>query len=1100
MITARELRFIITAKDDASRVVRRVGTSFGSLNKIKSLQAQASAQQVRNLRQVAAAQQKVLANEVALERAQVQASKLSRITTAGGNLAGYTKPETAALANAATLNVQKLRTQEGLLAKDLDEVRKAGDAASASLDRQVSVAKIARVESYAQAVQNIGKALRLVGAVAAVSLGIAAVSAAKFNQQLTLAASQARPVGAGANVTANIQTKLQGVVLKQMQQFPASSQEMADSLYQIFSSTSVQNIGQAASMLTTFNKAAVAGGSDLGSMTDAAITLFNNFVGKGKEFSNITQALNVFFSAVRYGRTNATQFAASLSNVIGIATEAGLKFTDVADAMAILTRQTGANTTSRDATGLARLIEQLSKPSMIKGLAGIGVHEIDPVTNKLKPLLTIVTEIKENANLKGVNALNFFKTMGNSQGTIQARRVLAFLLNNVKDYHTVAGQVTKDNNEFEKSFQALSKSPGVKWAVLINQLKALAILIGTQAIPAFVKMGQPLVKLLKWFNDLSSGQQKAIGYFGAISSVALVLGGSLLVLLGYVTKLVLTIKLFKLAAIGSEAGLASVSLVVLVGALTALGLILYKDPHLITQLVSALGGLKGILILVTVALIAMKAISIISWLSTLAAAMTVEGTAAEGAAVRTEALRLSLLKLKTLGPLAIAVVVTEIFLHKGQIDKSVGNALDKAHLGFLGGTKESQRTKTQLANSLGNTSSMNNQLLQKIIKQSEGTGKSATQAQNTLNQIFGKSNPALTEAVPKPPNNSALVVTTDKIKAMQATVAKAAKDSSWQKLFNNVVKLDKLSQTNPSIAKFEALQNAEDALQKASTGNQYQAAQQMLSALESTWNTAEKSATKHSKNLAAIQKKNVANAKDEISTVLTQVQSMYDNLLQQNQTTFGDLFSGPVVNGARVQDNLQYGGKVTSTDLLKDIKAQVFQFNRINSQVNQLAKKGAPKAFLDQVRAMGPDAATDIKALQQLTPAQFKQYIAAWNKGQTAIKANTNKQLNAQLKIYESHGKKIALAILKGVQSENVALSNALKQTVLDMFPGLASQSKQTPKSATGARIKVPTKVSGEAHVHYHVTAPTSEHTSIKTQIKHANLIARNTYKGNDMP
>src|SRR6266404_6598381 len=108
MITARELVFYIRAEDQASRVVKRVAKSFGSLSNIRTLESRAAQQQVTNLRNIAKAQQIVRRNQDAITRAEVQASRLGRFITAGRPLKGFTLAETvqmhqAALSNAATL-------------------------------------------------------------------------------------------------------------------------------------------------------------------------------------------------------------------------------------------------------------------------------------------------------------------------------------------------------------------------------------------------------------------------------------------------------------------------------------------------------------------------------------------------------------------------------------------------------------------------------------------------------------------------------------------------------------------------------------------------------------------------------------------------------------------------------------------------------------------------------------------------------------------------------------------------------------------------------------------------------------------------------------
>lgn len=1094
MITARSLVFYIRAEDQASRVVKNVAKNFGSLGKIRSIQQAIPQQAIKNAKAYANAQQQIERNANAIANAEIRASKLGRYVSRGKPLSGYTINETSAMYDSAIHKLEILNRQQELLAANLDDVARSAAAASAALDLELSQAKIGRVQQLITGFQGVLRAARLVGIGVAAALGFAAHSAAQFQTQLTLAATQARPVGASANATTGITQKLQGVVLKQMQQFPASSQAMADSLYQIFSSTNVQNIGEAGKLLATFNKAAVAGGTDLGTMTNASITLFNNFVGAGKEFSNITQALNVFFAAVRYGRTNAEQFAGSLSNVIGIAAEAGLKFTDVANAMAILTRQTGANTTSRDATGLARLIQELGQSNTIAGLKAIGVNEIDPVTNKLKPLLDIITQIQQKANLKGVNALNFFKTItalggssAGNKGTIQAQRAFAFLVNNIQQYHKVSKDVTNDNNEFQRSFDALSKSPGVKWAVLVNQFKALSIIIGTDALPAIEKMGASFTRLLKWFNGLSNGTKQTITTIATYGSVALVAGSSIGIFAGSIGKLLYSLRLLNLSKLTSETGELNLKFALMLGVVAALGYVLIEYPHQVEAVIKSFGGLKSVIISIVAAVAAFQILKFVSGLR-------LAGDAAAVAAVKSEGLLAALTKLKYLGPIAIVIGISEILTNRSKIQKSVGNFLDQNGLGFMGGTKETTQTIPQIRNDLRNGGVIGN-FARDFVKSLQGKAKSGDkQAAALLTQIYGKTNSALTETVPKVPNNIAQRVASltksinlskitgplkQVIASIKAGLALAATDVNWNKLFNNVIKLDKLSKSKPTIQNFQALLTAEDALQKASTGNQYQAAQEMLSQLESTWAKAESATAKHAKKIAdeqaKLRKKNIANAKTEVNDLLTSVQSMYDNFLSQNQTNFGTLFSGPFISGARVQNELSFGGHVTGTDVLKDLKAQLFQYNRFNKDVAALHKRGAPKSLIDSLEQMGPAGKANIKALNQLNPAQWKEYVSTWSKSQKAIKDTTITQLNSQLKIYESHGKKIALAIIKGIRSENVQLSNVLRNTVLKLFPGLAHQAKLS---------------GGSSHTHYHIESKGGNEI---TTLKHLDFSLRNS-------
>jgi TP901 family phage tail tape measure protein len=386
------------------------------------------------------------------------------------------------------------------------------------------------------------------GLIGTAAMGAAASAAAKFSTQFTLAATQARRPGQGADATARIATNVQRQVMSLMQQFPASAQEMADSFYQIFSGTNIQNVKVATSAVRVFNQMAVAGGTDLKTMTDAGISLYNNFGGLHGEFKNLTQAGNAFFAAVRYGRMNAEQFANSLPNVLAIAKQVGLSFNDIAGAMATLTRQTGGKFTTRDATGIARMIEIFARPDFQAGAKKFGVSIKDDVTGNMRPLLDIIDEFSRKTRGRArIDMLSLFKEVsglgsatgrGGTQGTIQARRAFAFLINDIDKYRNVSGLVRTDNNELSKSFEAMSKTPGVQWQLFVNRLRVLVYEIGTNAIPAFIALGRPVEHAVKWFNDLDDHTKHLIATITTFAAAGLLIVGVLSSMTGGVARLV----------------------------------------------------------------------------------------------------------------------------------------------------------------------------------------------------------------------------------------------------------------------------------------------------------------------------------------------------------------------------------------------------------------------------------------------------------------------------------------------------------------------------------------------------------------------------------
>lgn len=979
---------------------------------------------------------------------------------------------------------------KGLRTVRLQTALAAGQDAQAvtNLGHRIDQLKWAGLQRGVALMQHLGRAATIGGAIGTYALGASAQQAAGFQTQLGLAATQARPAGAPATATLRIQQGLMKVVLNQMKQFPAASQDMANSLYEIFSGTNIQNIPKAASYLRTFNQMAVAGGTDLKTMTDAGLTLYNNFmVGVSPEFKNMSQAANLFFAAVRYGRMNAEQFATSLSSVVPIAKEAGLSFRDVADAMAFLTRQSGAKFTSRDATGLMRLIQLFARPEMKKGLQQVGVQVEDLRTHKMRPLLQIMEQIansKFGKSISGtVEAVTAFKTLSAAggagtgsrgfQGTAQAARIFAFMLNNIKEYHQVAQEVNRDQNEFNKSYAAMSQQPGIRWQVFTNQLKALSIVIGSAVIPQFAVLGGYIEKAINWFQQLSPHTQHLIAVFALFTSVGSLVGGVILTIVGGLASLFLAVRtgLVSFGFLGAETGAISARMALFMPILGGVLYLLIRYPGILSAVTNAVGGLRNLLIGLAAALAAIKFSGFLMGLT----AVESESVVAAGAV---DMLRLALLRISAIGVITLGV---EVLLNRGRVDKAVGNFLDSHGAGFLGGTNEAKRTPKQAQ-----------ALYSKFVK---AFGKTKA------NQLMLESNKLLgiepVSGVPDPTGKLGGIAARKQYDTAQAALERLNKQAAVlaiqtgvpsvniQKLEANVLKAkEALRGISPldikkNMAAQMKLLDAESALRAATTTAQSQSYLKAVNSKYAAETKAQKKAlsdqTKAAKAAATAQNTTYADA-------LSNLKSLYQQFFGEQQSNFGSLFQGPVLTGARMQTLTQWGGHATGKDLLKDIKSQVFQYNRFNRLVGSLGRRGAPKELIDQVRAAGPTAMQDVYNLTKLTPSQWKQYVAAFKAGQNAVKAATMAQLNGQIGMYKQHGIKVAQAIVSGITSQDQKVSAAI-DNMLRKAIGLKPTASYKPTAHKG-------NIAGNTtiHVHgspgdYHKTTAAIRHSLFRTRI-----------------
>lgn len=1105
----------------------------------------------------------------------------------------------------ASLRAQQLAARESELVQREAQLQQAILARTRAIDENTlaqmrndfEASRIAPVQTWEQraaSIEHAGRALQMFGLIGTAAVGAAADSAAKFNSQFTLAATQARPPGASASATANIANNIQRQVMDLMQRFPATASEMADSFYQIFSGTNIQNVKQATDAVRVFNQMAVAGGTNLKTMTDAGISLYNNFGGLHGEFKTLTDAGNAFFAAVRYGRMNAEQFAASLPNVVGIAKSVGLSFNDIAGAMATLTRQTGGKFTSRDATGIARMIEIFARPDFVAGAKKFGVNIKDAAGN-MRPLLDIISEFAEKTKgMDRIDLINLFKQIsglgstsghGGTAGTIQARRAFQYLITDISNYRNVSELVRTDNNELSKSFEAMSKTPGIQWAIFVNRLKVLVYEIGTQAIPAFIKLGEPVAKAVNWFNGLNDNTKHVIATFLTFASAGLLITGVLSSIGGGLARVVAQFvimsrmrSLEKLmiearaaqtlapaAGVGTsiinprtgaafsetEAGIATTAAATagaeagfiragtalrlgLIGALVVGIPVILKYHDAIERALTGTTGLTGVTKLLGIALAGIGIAQAIKLIDLLITRLALLKTAEEGAAgaglfaggfarlgaavssIRTVGLvaslrtALPLFARSALGATALRGAFVSLagapFLVQAAVGiagyelskfirkipfweqgmRSLGGAIygifhggggqhgalatgaqtiniqsqvDRLRLQGLTQAQVDQRIKTAYPEldpaNIDKTvqiafNRLSLDLSQRPLTFADMASEAAMKAARAPAATTNATTPRATVATLDATKFATMTRQVNQIVEAETKANQTHLAADWLRYYtllgtfqgkwknnylqvfnqllqqsedamknrgtlsdaavmNQVKNINALFRTatkHPTLANWENYYKALNNLQTNASDTQMNAAQQFLQTSQDV--------TKQAKN----QQKNLEQISQNYKTMIGTIQSSFQQFQQQNQQNLGTLFQGPVVTGARMQNNLQFGGKVTGRDLLQDLRAQVSKFRQFRRVLSQLSRRGAPAALIQQINQMGPDALDEARALLSLDQQDFRAYTRVFREGQTVVESATKMDMTRQLRQWRSFGKNIARQILLGLKEE----------------------------------------------------------------------------------
>lgn len=399
---------------------------------------------------------------------------------------------------------------------------------------------------------HLGRTAQVMGLAVGAGIGYAAHQAATLQTSVELAATQTTSNFGRMQKNAKV---IFDHIVKDMQKFPASSKDMSQAAYDIYSSLDV-NLNQGMRLLDLFNKASVAGMTPLTDVTQHAITIMNDF---GITTEHMSKVFQRSFATVRFGRVTFEQYTQSMNQLVPAFAAAGQSFNTMSGAFAFLTRKMPSSRMA--ATALARMIEIFGRAKMIDGLKKAGV-EIVGVNNKLLPLPEILDKInKKFPQLArgGVDLQQFFKKMSGTEGTIQARRAFTFFMEDLKGYHDLSTKVVNDNNEFDKSFKGLNKSSGVQFKDFMNTLRAMMIVLGDAAIPALVAMLKPLKDAVEWFQKLSDSTKASIGKWAVYGAAIALVTGTILSISGAVISFISILGRFGILGLTFTTGVLAVA-------------------------------------------------------------------------------------------------------------------------------------------------------------------------------------------------------------------------------------------------------------------------------------------------------------------------------------------------------------------------------------------------------------------------------------------------------------------------------------------------------------------------------------------------------------
>jgi len=905
------------------------------------------------------------------------------------------------------------------------------------------VLALQEAEIAGRTVAHIGRTMQFFGLITTAAFGLAAGSAAGFSKEIGLAATQMRNIGAPITDTKKKSDALSKAILDMMTEFPASSQEMTDAAYDIFSSMNlvhkgVTDVASGLGLLKIANKAAVAGQSSLEEATGAMIPILNNF---DPQLRNVGNTMDDVFAIVRFGQMRLNDLGQAMATLAPISKAAGLSVKEMGGPFATLTLL--MKNTARASAGLGRLFELLRLPAFQKGFEEMGISVLD-ANRQLRPLLDIMKDIvrmhPEVATGQKA-AIEFFiqvskasgLTEAGIQGTVQARRAFELLATNMGLFAETQGKVNQNTDEMAKAFAFMSKQPGVQWDVLINQMKAFIIIVGQAALPVLLALGQKISDLVKWFKELSPHTRNTIVRFATMTAIFALFGGTLVNIVGSMVAFNNNLKLMAILGGKSVKQFAALRLVIGTMGLVGLGLLL-----------SQIIGIQKAVIVTTALWLIWKTKAIQS----IYAVMVANVAAANAVKVAWS----SVLLRTGLGALIVlsAVAAEWVMTH-----------WDKVRAFFVG---------LEAAIATGWKNLMKTLVGYTLIALSE-ISKPLYELENRLVPFLGDAAEKL--------DNLLGIGTSDMKKRGQELIDSAGSVDEFRKAYLKAyAKFAADRKKKGAKSDYDFIKSQQALAKKLISGDMLEQLNAGLDGATDATSKAEQLTKAHSQAVEQA----LDNMNQKVQTAADNLSNIYDNFRQVNAAGLGSIFGGPTMTGilgnvfSGINDMLrQFGVQIpVPFELLQqDMDQQLMYFKRWRGGLDKLMKRGVPLEMIQQIQQLGPSAIPMIEGLLGASPKQFKNYVKDFKSAQKLLDTAAKKDMDRQLADWQKHGEDIAFQLVMGLASSpaQAKLKAGYKTWVMDTFgnvlrtematevaAAMADAAAQIQATSTGIKL-VPPKV-----------------------------------------
>ena len=267
--------------------------------------------------------------------------------------------------------------------------------------------------------------------------------------------------------------------------------ERMRAIYQIVSAGAT-SAAEATNILTTSNKLALGGVTDIATAADGLTSILNAY---GMEAERAIDVSDAMFVAMRAGKTTIGELANQIGFVAPLAAQTNVQLEEILAATAALTK--GGVDTAVAMRGLRQVIANVIRPSSeaAKAAAEMGLA-FDAAALESKGLHRFMLDVQ---TATGGSAEKLSKLFGAVEALVP---VMALTGKGAEDFAEILGDMGSKAGETEEALEKMLSDPQVQLDILMGNIKTGSIQLGENIVSALNPVLRMLNQIIAAENDI----------------------------------------------------------------------------------------------------------------------------------------------------------------------------------------------------------------------------------------------------------------------------------------------------------------------------------------------------------------------------------------------------------------------------------------------------------------------------------------------------------------------------------------------------------------------------------------------------------------------